>query len=284
MINSCLILISVFLFSSCLDFAQNKIDFHSPENIKQFGDHLFCEKDYLRAYDEYANYLAYVNDDTVRFKSALVLQRIGSFDDALKQFSDIPSCSNLFRDSKEEYFRTLFLKKDFSALKNIFIGYDSTKTGYSFLNKLNKLSLLYSEENMPPEKDFIKPFQQNLMIKKFYEWKTNPPYKSPLLAGVLATVVPGLGKVYTENYTDGLFAALLTGVLGYVAYTDFKADHNVRGWIFTGVAAFFYAGSIYGSVASAQIYNARIKFNFESDLHDFLEAFNYLSRVYNFCK
>lgn len=97
-------------------------------------------------------------------------------------------------------------------------------------------------------------------------------------------MVPGLGKVYTENYTDGLFAAILTGLFGYIAYTDFKADHKVRAWIFTGVSAFFYTGNIYGSVASAQIYNARIKFNFESDLHDFLEAFHYLSGIYNFCK
>ena len=71
--------------------------------------------------------------------------------------------------------------------------------------------------------------------------------------------MPGLGKVYTENYIDGFFAAFLTGVFGYMAYTDFNAEHDARGWIFTGVSAFFYTGSIYGSAASAQIYNAKIK-------------------------
>ena len=71
------------------------------------------------------------------------------------------------------------------------------------------------------------------------------------------------------------FLALLTGLFGYIAYTDFKADHKVRGWIFSGVAAFFYAGNIYGSAASAQIYNAKIKFDFESEVQNFLEIFGY---------
>jgi hypothetical protein len=286
MIKSCLILFFIILFPFQRNDAQNKIDFQSPANIKSFADYLFCQKDYLRAYDEYKAYLLKTQSDSVEFKSALALQRIGSFDEALQQFGHIPLHSGFYSDSRKEYCRTLFLKNDFPALQNIYSRTDSAESYYSFLSRLRRLSLFYSGDRLPGKEYFISPFPQKerSFIKKFYDWKINPPYKSPLLAGILSTVIPGLGKVYTENYTDAVFAALLTGLFGYIAYTDFKADHHVRGWIFTGVAGFFYTGNIYGSAASAQIYNAKIKFNFETELHDFLDAFHYLSGVYNFCK
>ncbi len=41
-----------------------QIDIHSPKNIKKFADFLFCDKDYLRAIDEYKKYLEVVNNDT----------------------------------------------------------------------------------------------------------------------------------------------------------------------------------------------------------------------------
>jgi TM2 domain-containing membrane protein YozV len=221
----------------------------------------------------------------VDFKAALALQRTGSYDEALLQFDHINLNSEFYPDARNEYSRTLFLKKDYTTLHNIFMETDPTKSYYPFVNKLDRITYFYTDKTLPSEDSFISSFPgyEKSYIKKFYEWQNDPPYKSPVLAGILS-VIPGLGKVYTENYTDGLFAAVLTGVFGYIAYTDFKADHQTRAWIFTGVTAFFYAGNIYGSVASAQIYNAKIRFNFEAELHDFLNAFHYLSGDYNFCK
>lgn len=284
--KSQLILIFLFFIPFQWSKAQNKIDFHSRDNIKLFADYLFCTKDYLRASNEYNKYLLKVYSDSIEFKSALALQKIGSFDEALQRFKNIPLESAFYLNSIEEYYRTLFLKKDFMGLRKNYSKDRPTDSSYSFLTRLDRLSLLFSEDNLPDEENFISTFPRNerSFIKKFYEFKTSPPYKSPALASILSALIPGLGKVYTENYGDALFAALLTGVCGYIAYTDFNADHKVRGWIFTGAAAFFYTGNVYGSAAAAQIYNAKIKFNFETELNDFLDVFHYLSGVYNFCK
>ena len=51
-----------------------------------------------------------------------------------------------------------------------------------------------------------------------------------------------------------------------------------------GFAAFFYTGNIYGSVAAAQIFNARIDFEFQNGLKIFLEQENYFLPEYDFCK
>ncbi len=286
MIKSLLILYFIFLFFSEQIYPQNKINFHSPENIRLFADYLYCQKDYLRASDEYKVWLEKNNNDTVEFKSGLSLQHNGIYSEALNRFYNIPYSSSYYSESRKEYARTLFLQKDYPDLRNFFMRSDPQKNFYPFANRLNNISYFFTEDSLPPEDSFLSifPLDQKKDLRNFYEWKTDPPYKSPLIAGILSTIVPGLGKVYTQNYSDGFFAALLTGLFSYIAYTDFKADHNVRGWIFTGVTAFFYTGSIYGSAASAQIYNARIRFNFESELQNFLDLFNYNSGDYNFCK
>jgi len=282
-----ILIFNIFCLFACRQIIpQTRIDFHSPANIRLFADYLFCQKDYLRAYDEYKSFLDKVYNDTAAFKAALSLQKTEAFEEALNQFDRIPPQSGFYSDARIEYSRTLFLKKDFPALHNTFNKSDSSKDHYSFIKRLNTITYLYSYDPLPPESSFINPFpgDEKSSIKKFYEWKEDPPYKDPLLAAVLSAVIPGLGKVYTENYTDGIFAAFLTGVFGYLAYTNFNAEHYARGWIFTGVSGFFYTGSIYGSAASAQIYNAKIRFNFEADLRDFLNVFHYLSGDYNFCK
>ncbi len=286
MIKPILILGIILLFFSGQVLSQTEIDFHSPSNIRLFADYLFCQKDYLRASDEYKVLLEKNNNDTIEFKWGLSLQLTGSYSEALNHFHNISYNSHFYTQSREEYARTLFLNKDFSDIHGYLMRSDPSKDFYPFVSRLNNITYFYTEDSLPPEANFVSVFppEQTGDIKRFYEWENDPPYKSPLLAGVLSTVVPGLGKVYTENYSDGLFAALLTGLFGYIAYTDFKADHNVRGWIFTGVAAFFYTGNIYGSAASAQIYNAKIRFDFESELQNFLDVFNYDKGDYNFCK
>lgn len=281
-----LILNICFLFSFRQVYPQDTIDFHSPQNVRLFADYLFCQKDYLRAADEYREFLTIVYNDTVDFKVGLAFQKTGTYNQSLIHFNHIAEKSYFYPDAKKETARTFFLKKDFSSLNNDYIRTNSSAVYYPFLKRLNYVTYFYGDSGLPPEDELISAFPsaERKHIENFYEWKNDPPYKSPLLAGLLSAVIPGLGKVYTENYTDGLFAAFLTGVFGYISYTNFKADHQVRAWIFTGVTAFFYAGNVYGSAASAQIYNAKIRFNFELEVHDFLDAFHYLSGEYNFCQ
>ncbi len=84
--------------------------------------------------------------------------------------------------------------------------------------------------------------------------------KSPFLAGTLSAVVPGLGKVYTENYGDALMAFLFTGINIWQAYRGFSKDgiKSVHGWIFASLGAAFYLGNIFGSVKAAKRHNQKI--------------------------
>jgi TM2 domain-containing membrane protein YozV len=152
--------------------------------------------------------------------------------------------------------------------------------------KLKNTSLLFFNDDLPEKEKFLIPFldEEKRTISNFYDLKKNPPYKSEALAGILSAIIPGAGKIYTEEYGDGITAFILTGLFAYLAYTNFEHDHPTRAWIFTALGAGFYAGNIYGSVTSAQIFNARINFEFDEGVKLYLEEKNYYAPVYDFCK
>lgn len=79
--------------------------------------------------------------------------------------------------------------------------------------------------------------------------------KSPLLAGALSAIIPGLGRVYIGRWPDGLLSFLLVGTTGALAAQGFYEDGrgSVRGWILGAVAALLYAGNVYGSAVGAVV-------------------------------
>jgi hypothetical protein len=205
----------------------------------------------------------------------------------LQKFNLIFNSSPFYEQSRMEVLKSLFLQ---SADSLFYISADELINSNSpFSNNAHRLtntSLLLIKNELPEKEKFLIPFEneERSVLINFYDSKKNPPYKSDVLAGILSAIIPGTGKLYTENYGDGITAFLLTGVFGYLAYTNFEHDHQTRAWIFTILGAGFYAGNVYGSVASAQIFNAKINFEFDEGVKLFLEEKNYFTPVYDFCK
>ena len=271
----------LFLF---LIFLQNLLfpqdaDIYSTGNRRLFADYLYCQKDYLRAVNEYQDITSLAANDTIRFKTGLAYLKMGKYDSASVHFSKVGDNSHFINEAKTEFYKSQFLLGNYDAL------YRSTDN-YLPLKQLNTFAYLFDQKDLPSENILLSPFEGNNknMVSDFYERKLNPPYKSELTAVILSTIIPGAGKIYTKEYSDGIIAFLVTGLMGYISYTDFKADHKFRGWLFAGLTGFFYGGNIYGSAASAQIYNAQVNFKLNSDLKLFLEDKDYFVPDYEFCK
>lgn len=276
----------IILLTECL--SAQTFYFQLPGNVKKFADHLFCEGDFLRAINEYEKYLEYVEDDTVKFKIALSFSGIGEHEAAIQRFSLLKHHDYFGHNSTLEQLKSLFILKRFSDLRDEFVIDFNSHQRISYYNpiKLYYFSFLLTEDTLPAEEEFINAFTENehVDIRNFYQRKIEPEYRSPALAGLMSALIPGSGKIYTGNYGDGLMAFLSTGVLSYLAYTNFRAKHITRAWIFTGLAGLFYAGNIYGSIASAQIFNAGVKFNFENEVNFYLAGRNYYVPRYDFCR
>lgn len=279
----------IFLIPLSVYSQSSSFDFHSTGNIKKFADHLFCGNDYLRAVEEYESIKNVLMNDTINFKIMLCYSELGMYQ--MSNLSKVPfsnsvfkkdavclSLKNRFKESPESF----YLLSEISTYP--FSLEDSSALNY--FQKLSGVSYLLGNYEILPEDKIINPFESSdkKIISDYYDWKADPPYKSPALAGILSAVIPGSGKMYVGEWGDGITALVVTSLFAFLAYDNFRADHTTRAWIFTGLGTFFYAGNIYGSVASSQIFNARIDFEFNNGLKLFLEQKNYFLPKYDFCK
>lgn len=274
----------IFLLSLVLTKAQTN-DLFTPQNRLNFGNHLFNDKDYLRAIGEFKNYLRSTNNDTVKFKMAFALSEMQRFQEAADNFKGLFFTSSLSEEAKFEFFKTNFLSEDSKTFRDIINDSPFLPEKYSQnINQLKQISLLKEENLLPDSNEISNLFSENEKIEliKFYLRKKNPEYKSPGTAALLSAIIPGLGKIYAGETGDGITSFLFTGLLSFLAYDNFNADHDFRAWLFTGLAAWFYGGNIYGSAAAAQNYNAEIKFNFQNDLNIYLNSKNYFFPKYGF--
>lgn len=96
-------------------------------------------------------------------------------------------------------------------------------------------------------------------------------YKSPVLAGSLAALTPGLGHVYVSRYKDAVVAFLLNGAFIWAAAESFHQDHEVLGGILTFLEVGWYAGNIYSAVNSAHKHNRKVRNDFRNSLKDRLD-------------
>jgi hypothetical protein len=80
------------------------------------------------------------------------------------------------------------------------------------------------------------------------------PKKNPTAAGLFA-IIPGGGFLYCQRYHDALVTFLLNTGLMAAAYTAHDNDNNALAGVLAFVETGFFAGNIYGSMASAHKYN-----------------------------
>lgn len=86
--------------------------------------------------------------------------------------------------------------------------------------------------------------------------------KSPLLAGCLSAVIPGLGKVYAGNNGQALASFLTCGLFGAIATENILrlGIKNPQTILFSGMFGLFYIGNIWGSAVSVQLVKTEKQF------------------------
>ncbi|MBU2492187.1 MAG: hypothetical protein KJ571_06135 [Bacteroidetes bacterium] len=286
MLNSNFIKSILIVFLSAFAFTNGQTnDIFSPQNRLKFGNSLFYQKDYLRAIGEFKSYLNSENNDTVKFKMAFALSQMGRHIEAEDNFKGLFFTPDLSEEAKLEYFKSNFFRNDSKMFLQLINNSPFIPEKYERnINQLKQISMLTEENSIPDTNEIKNLFSEieKIELMKFYFRKVNPEMKSPETAAWLSAIIPGLGKIYAGEIGDGITSFLFTGVLSFLAYDNFKADHKFRAWLFTGLAAWFYGGNIYGSAAAAQNYNAGVKYGFDNDLKIYLNSKNYYLPEYEF--
>ena len=99
--------------------------------------------------------------------------------------------------------------------------------------------------------------QAEQSLARIYSDRTSAKEKKPWIAATASALVPGLGKVYAGNLSEGIASFLVVGSFGAVTAECIskKGFGDWRSITFGALGALFYLGNIYGSYFSVERIN-----------------------------
>ena len=242
----------------------------NPDQQYGFAMDYFKQSQYGKAITEFERFVYFFPEhkmvDNAKYHIGLSNFHSGRFKEAVEPFSDIVETS---RD------KDLIAKAHF-RLSEIFVSLEDHQTAIKVLNHLSEISnnnvivdeahyrsgwiylQLNDMENARRHFNMISlQNQDHFRIQAINEELSREklfPEKNPRLAGFLS-ILPGAGFAYCGRYQDAMVAFLLNAGLILASYESFNSGNEALGVVIAFVGAGFYAGNIYGAVASAHKYN-----------------------------
>ena len=236
----------------------------------EFAQHLFSSQKFSRAIAEFQRFIYFFpQDDRVE----LAMYRIGTAYFNSRRFTE---AVNSFQTLIDRFGETDLGIKSYLMISESHMQLNAS--GQAIIN-LQNLITVTADENIKDEAYYrigwiyleaanwekARYYFSNISAQNRHKYKLQRlsadldqqrliPQKNPDLAGFLS-IIPGGGFLYCERYQDALIAFLLNGALMFAAYESFEDDNNALGGVLAFVGFGFYAGNIYGAVASAHKYN-----------------------------
>ncbi len=281
------LLLIILLNIACLNYAASEevTDYYSPENVLKFADHLFSQGDFLRAISEYQRYLFSqpIDNEEVRLKIALCYRlggkpekSIQAFQNLLSDSSDSKFVSSAYYQIGVSYFlmeqfgkSVEFLKSSLPSISDVKYSTNAQQViGLSYLMQREWFSAEKIFNNLQ-QSDVIEVRENASLYSNYAKQGQQLPKRSPLLAGLMSTIIPGSGRLYTGRINDAITSLITVGIAGWQAYDGFNRDglSSVKGWTLGTLSGIFYLGNIYGSVLSARVYNDHVSEEFLSTLY-----------------
>jgi hypothetical protein len=247
-----------------------------------FGKHLFDENDFKRSIDELKK-AAYVHDFVSFSRADSLNYMIGCAYSKMKDYGR--SNSYLARIAVND--SILFGKSALLSGKNFVLShnYDSTilycksvlesnllKTNSEQLTLLLASGYLLLNHAEPAKYELTK---AGLTDSPLYIYSTdlqNFRPKNAFIAGSLSAIIPGAGKVYTNNAEHGLMSLFAIGLIGFRTAIEYnRGGINSTGFIIFGSAFLItYAANIIGSAVSARLFNEKRYNEIHSEILDFV--------------
>lgn len=256
--NNILLLYIALLLNSISGFAQNLFDL---EHSLKFADYLFENSMYKEAAAEYERVIFMDSlGQNAKLQCIKAYEYSGNYALAQKKLNSFYAESNLQRpEVLYQQYRLYILQQNFDAFGTEF--FENSKFEPTDRAILGSSAAIISgnfelaAELLKQQAGSNNEILQNYSILLNDAGKTT--HKSVAVAVLLATVLPGSGKIYTGYWKDGLITLVFTGLSALQAYRGFEKSGitSTYGWIYAGMTTGFYLGNIYGAGKSAYKHN-----------------------------
>ena len=265
---------AVLLLSACLAGAEP--DYFAPEAVAAFAEHLFLEGDFLRAGYEYERYLfAQIPEGdslaAAHERAGRAFRCGGDFGRALGHFRAGFEAAAAEADRERAAAETglTYLHLDDAAGSLRFL---QQQPGWEASVQLRRLAagdlILLGRWEEALGALGGHPDAEVEQLRALARRGATMNRKSPALAAVLSSVVPGAGKMYAGEFGDGVQSLLLVGALAALSIVSFHDEgvQSWRGWLYVSMGGLMHAGNIYGSAVSARRYNQKQQETLREDL------------------
>lgn len=263
------LLVLFFLGSSVLQ-AQNLFD---PDHSKSFATYLLQSRQYKLAAMELER-IIFTQPGNAQARKDLVFsyRMSGQFTQGIQKLQNWYSKTDPDSILAEEWVKLLLLDQSYTDAKSLLDSkgkaLSSDRQVYYHLAS-NMLSGDWAASGVCLNSlEEYSPAVNELSL--LYEKKQSLQYKSRGLALGLSALVPGLGKVYSNDWKDGLISFLFVATNAWQAYRGFSRDgvESVYGWLFGTLTLGFYGSNLYGSWKSASDYNLNLDHNLYHDIEN----------------
>lgn len=253
------------LFFTCtwIIDANSQEDLYNYDNSLKFARYLKATHQYTYAIEEFERlHFFWPGDSTVTLE-LVQSYKLNSQCDRLEASLDLLG-TQIFQNhsipAAKEYLEFSLSCKSASSGFSEVIGFlepgDQSyyKLSNLWLTKNHDSAFVYSHRNY----DLLHAKSPDL-LQLTYDLE-NEKYKSPALAVMMSTIIPGSGKAYSKRWGDAVISFLFVTTNAYASYRAFnkKGIKSVNGWIFGGLAFSFYSANLWGSAKAARIYNSQL--------------------------
>ncbi len=253
-------------------------DYTLPGGILGFAYSLFSEGDYIRAAGEFQRFRFLFPErrpDRIFLMIGMSYQRAGYFDKALEYFRLVsPSDNEAENVSVYETALTFLLMEEYRQALTL-IAAENPRPVSDLYNQEIIFAVSYLFLEQWEEADNLLTNIETaagLDLRRRAEIFRDFPRKSPVAAGVLSALVPGLGKMYAERWKDGLFSLAGIGAFAGLSVYNFLTEGvtSVKAWVYTALGGLFHIGNIYGAVTAARDFNSFQRQRMEEELFGFI--------------
>lgn len=258
----------LFLSLSC--YSQNDANVFDEAHSLRYANHLRASKQYQSAALEYERVLFFKTQDTLIQQYLLDSYfRASRYEVGLARTQQLyPSTEAMPASLAFTYGKLLLRNGNHLQLS----GFLSRNQQLESPNKaLLQIGNALITRDWDQAQTTYQTYQSIPQISNTYgsliERSQNLSSKRPLVAMSLSMVVPGLGKVYTNQWKDGIISLITVGSFAYTAWRSYNRNgfENPFFWLYGGIALGFYGGNLYGSWQSALRYNEK---QVQSLIHD----------------
>lgn len=256
-LKKCAIISGLLIFFLSTVQSQSLFD---AANSARYASYLFNNHEYDLSVKEYRRVLSFHPEDTLaRLRLVSSLRYLDQLSQAIDHIDK--TYPGAKRDSMpaslaEEYCRLLIMTNRTEAcgnfLSNSYNISSSRKQFFMAATQMMEHQWEAAYETLQSEA-----CPQARKMKALSRSAMEISYKKPWLSVGMSALVPGMGKVYTGHWKDGLVSFLFTSLSAWQAYRGFseKGLPSVYGWIYGAAGAGFYMGGLYGSGKAAHQYN-----------------------------